>query len=650
LKVVVADTETDGLDQDYTKMWIFGGKELDTGNVVRFEPFRGKSEVDKAIKWVDTVDLWVGHNFIAFDLKAIDTFIKPKLIDPQKVVDTLVLSRLVHYGRLGKNPHSLDTWGQRLGRPKLKFSDFSNYSEEMVTYWEQDLDTNVALYEHLKKYLDDPSWQRSIRIEHDTQIELERQRFYGFYFDKPAAEDLLVRVKDQMQILEDEIAKDYPPQMDKVHEVKYRVKEDGAEYATVTKTKAKYPITKVDKGMLVCYNYVSFNPGSPKQRIDKLWEAGWKPVEKTKTHQQFARKKVGDTYGTVGKVLTKELYSEKKADFERYGWAVNEDNLNTLPKNAPAGARKLAQWLTLEGRRSSLVEWIGQCKADSRIHGRVLHIGAWTGRAAHKKPNTANISSAWHGGEPKTAVEVVKAEFDTSMRSLWCVPNGSWLVGVDADGIQLRILADYLWRHYDKSEYAEAIVKGKKEDETDIHNVNRRALKLEHITRDTAKTFVYAWVLNAGEPKIASILQTKVNVAKSAKEQFENSIPGLKPFKSQFLPQVAKQKYFTGYDGRKVIVPNLHKVLAGILQNGEAVLMKWAIRKAQQELRGTGIKYKQVAFVHDETQTEVKGTREEAEHVKEVQIDSIKWAGKELGFKIPTLGSGSVGLNWADSH
>jgi DNA polymerase-1 len=71
------------------------------------------------------------------------------------------------------------------------------------------------------------------------------------------------------------------------------------------------------------------------------------------------------------------------------------------------------------------------------------------------------------------------------MRALWKVEDGNWLVGTDAEGIQLRILA-----HLMKSEeYIHAIVSGKKEDETDIHNVNKRALGMSHVTRDMAKTF-----------------------------------------------------------------------------------------------------------------------------------------------------------------
>ena len=166
--------------------------------------------------------------------------------------------------------------------------------------------------------------------------------------------------------------------------------------------------------------------------------------------------------------MDQAFYSEKKDDVERYGYTVSEDNLATLPDTASRGAKSLAQWLTLEGRRSSLVEWINQVCDDSRIHGTINNIGAWTGRCAHNNPNTANIASPFHG-EPKNAVEIIKAKYDHQLRKCWTVPKGSYLVGCDADGIQLRVLADYMWRHFDADMYAKAIMEGKKENETDIH-------------------------------------------------------------------------------------------------------------------------------------------------------------------------------------
>lgn len=658
MKIVIADIETNRLENP-DKLWIFGGRELDTNELKRFEPWRGQEEKQKAIEWASTVSLWVGHNFLSFDAPNANRLLGHAAIDPRRVIDTLVVSRLIKFDRLVpkgcKSGHSLKAHGIRLGVHKGDFDKFEEYSEEMVSYWEGDISTTEALYNDFKKYIWDKDWAKSLRCEHDLQLELDDQQAYGFAFDKGKAEGLLEQVQADMDVLEKIIQKDYPPQLQEVNRLKYRLKQDGEEFASVQKAKETYPMTSVedspDGPELVCYDYVPFNPGSSEQRIEKLWEAGWKPFEKTDTHRRFLRKKVGDSWGKSVTKMDQEFYNKKKEKFEYYGWTCKEDNLATLPAKAPVGAKSLAQWITLEGRRSSLVEWIGQVKDDGRIHGSVMHIGAWTGRCSHSGPNTANISSVWSTKkEPRNEVEKIKKKYDTSLRSCWIVPEDSWLVGVDAEGIQLRILADYLWRHFDAPDYAEAIVNGRKEDETDIHNVNKRSLGINHIERDDAKTFIYAWVLNAGVPKIASILKSDIPVAVSARDRFERSIKGLKPLKEELLPYIADRKWFTGYDGRKVIVPSLHKCLAGILQNGEKVVMAHSRLLAADRLKGDLINWNYVGFIHDENQTEVKGTKEEAEHVKQVQIQAIVDTGVNLGFMCPLAGDGSIGKNWAETH
>lgn len=347
--------------------------------------------------------------------------------------------------------------------------------------------------------------------------------------------------------------------------------------------------------------------------------------------------------------MDQEFYDAKQKDLDRYGWTVGEDNLLTLPENAPKGAAGLAQWLTLEGRRSSLVEWINQVCDDGRIHGSINNIGAWTGRCAHNAPNTANIASVFHG-TPSNPVEEIKARYDQHLREAWDTPEGSYLVGCDADGIQLRVLADYMWRHFGADMYAKAIMEGKKEDETDIHNMNKKALGVEGGTRDMAKTFIYSWLLGAGAAKTASIMNVNIKEAAAARKRFEQNIDGLAALKRRLVPYIAEQGYFTGYDGRKVKVPNEYKVLAGILQSGESVLMKHTLLNFHTKARSEGINFKLVAFVHDEYQIEVIGTLEEAEHMGQLVATTMTETGRELGFKIPTPGSYNIGSNWADTH
>lgn len=338
--------------------------------------------------------------------------------------------------------------------------------------------------------------------------------------------------------------------------------------------------------------------------------------------------------------------AERGANFERYGWTMSEANLNTLPEDAPAGARNLAEWLTLEGRRSSLAEWLKHYnETDGRIHGQFTHIGAWTGRMAHSAPNQANIPSAFHG-VAKTAVDAVKATYDGEFRKLWCVPDGAYLVGTDAEGIQLRILADLM----KSEEYVHAIISGKKEDETDIHNLNRKALGISHVTRDDAKTFIYAFLLGAGNGKVSQILRVNQKEAAEAVENFTNSIQGLARLKNDIIPRVAQRGYFKGYDGRRVVVPSKHKTLAGMLQNGESTIMKHSALQWVRQAKQQGFKFKLCTWPHDEWQTEVTGSMEEAEALGTIQRQAIVDTGVKFNMICPLAGSTDIGKNWYDTH
>jgi DNA polymerase-1 len=653
MRVVVSDIETEGLT-NCQKLWICGGQDIKTGEVTRFDNCH-EDPVAKAeaIKWYESADLIIGHNFLSFDAVQLNSLLKPRLIDPKKIIDTLIVSRLVDYDiripKGAKKPHSLQAWGIRLGKYKGDHNDWSKFSEEMVKYWYQDIEVSHALYEHFSGVIRNPDWSKSLRAEHDLQTELVRTKHYGFAFDTPKAEMLLGSIQTKLAELKEQFRVDFPPKLNLVNTIKYRLKEDGEEMATVKKAKERYALTDKVGDDLLCYDWIDFKPSSSKDRADALWDAGWTPVDKSKTFNNFSRLSVGDPYGKTVPSMSKEFYNDKKKHFERYGWSVSEDNLATLPEDAPEGAKTLAKWLTLEGRRSSLVEWLGQVGPDGRIHGTINNIGAWTGRCSHNNPNTANIPSVFHG-EPKTAVEEVKKQYDSHLRACWTTPSGSYLVGTDADGIQLRVLADYLWRYFDADQYARAIMEGKKEDETDIHNVNKRALGLDHATRDMAKTFIYAWLLGAGVAKTAQILKVNQPKAVEARDNFVKSIDGLAKLKNKLIPTVGEQGYFTGYDGRKVLVPSTHKALAGMLQNAESILMKYTLLRWTSEARKLGINFKLVGFIHDEYQTEVIGTKEEAVELGKLQADCMLEVGKELGFKIPTPGSYDVGKNWLDTH
>lgn len=290
MKTVAMDIETDAIDA--TRIWVICSKDVDTGETEQFlNVSHIEEEKQRFIDYCNGVDCFIFHNGIGFDVPVINRMLG-EVIDPHKVLDTLILSRLADYTLDGKG-HSLKAWGRRLGDLKLDFKDFSALTEEMIYYCHQDVTVTTLLYNKLKPMVKDPLWQEAIECEHEIQMLCEDMTSDGFYFDRSQAELLLDEIELRMLELTDAFQEDFPPQLQEVNRIKYRRKADGSLYSNVTKAQESYERTRVDWSFnppeLVCYDYIAFNPASPKMRIERLWEAGWQPFEKTKGHVEYER-------------------------------------------------------------------------------------------------------------------------------------------------------------------------------------------------------------------------------------------------------------------------------------------------------------------------------------------------------------------------
>jgi DNA polymerase-1 len=106
---------------------------------------------------------------------------------------------------------------------------------------------------------------------------------------------------------------------------------------------------------------------------------------------------------------------------------------------------------------------------------------------SHQAPNQGNIPSDPEVKDPSnpTQYELVQLKYGMNLRKVWRVNEGERLLGVDADGIQLRIFAHYI----DDPDFTAALVSGKKEDGTDPHTLNAVKLGIGPERRSMAKTF-----------------------------------------------------------------------------------------------------------------------------------------------------------------
>lgn len=625
--LVVADIEADSLDP--TRIWVCVTKEVKSGEV---RVFREPDKYPEAFReYAARVTGWIGHNFLSFDGPAINNLIPGVYIDPKTIIDTLVVSRLVDFQV--PHGHGLAGVGIRRGDPKgdfpaAWFPTFLEHWEEGLKYCIQDVELNYHRFKELERYIFSPRWRDALRLEHDTEMMCAELHRNGFAYDIDRSRKLLARLDGELKELEDEFQVLFPPRFKLIKEITPVLTKAGKLHSKDFRWCPADQVQYYDCGSTFSLvESVPFDPASGMQKIDRLWEAGWRPTNKTDGHKDFLK---AQRRSRKKKLLPEE--EEKKKRFERYGWKLDDTNLATLPPNAPEGAKKLVRWAFVQGRANQLRTWHNEFNPESgRIHGKFWHIGAWSQRMSHSNPNMANATA------------------EHEYRELWTADPGTVLVGCDAEGIQLRILAHYI----NEPKFTHALVSGDKKNGTDAHSLNAKALgevclRWGDKARDRAKTFIYAFVLGASPPKVAEIFECPVIRAEEAIDSFVRAYPGLARLKAEVIPADARRGYFEGFDGRAVKCTSEHLMLAGYLQNGEQVIMKRARRIWAHALHEKTIWHKQVNFVHDEWQTVC--LLPNAISVGKTQAAAIVSAGLELNLRAPMAGEFKIGANWAETH
>lgn len=329
-----------------------------------------------------------------------------------------------------------------------------------------------------------------------------------------------------------------------------------------------------------------FNPGSRKQIAERLIEKGWKPTKHTEK----------------GSVI------------------VDEAVLETL--DYPE-AKTLAEYMMLQKRIAQIESWLDAMRSDGRVHGRVITCGAVTGRMTHMSPNMAQVPNS---GSP----------YGHECRELWTVEKGNALVGIDASGLELRMLAHYM----NDDVYTHEVVSG------DVHTANQTAAGLQ--TRNQAKTFIYAFLYGAGSAKIGTIVGGSAKEGQKLIDSFLQNTPKLKELREKVARVYAQKGRLPGLDGRQLLVRSEHAALNTLLQGAGAIVMKQALVLLDKKLKKLKIPYKFVANVHDEWQIEVPWTF--AEQVGRLGVESIEEAGQVLEMRCPLTGEFKYGNNWKETH
>jgi hypothetical protein len=580
--------------------------------------FHGES-IERGLLELQKADRIVGHNVIDFDIPALKKLygFSPPLV---KVLDTLVVSRCVfpdlRNDDFGRNKfdkalvgsHSLKAWGHRMGSTtKLTYGEedgaFDNYNEEMRKYCERDVIVTQLLHDFLFNHK--PS-KEMIAIEHWFKFVISLQERHGFKFDLDKADVLTAKLMGIRAKLTTDLQNAWKPtKVEMKSPAGWTLTTDQATYEGKTKNDIKLQLKEAGEVQALVKNAVKtgnavkeipFNPGSRKQIAERLMALGY------------------------------ELPTEN----DGVSYKVDESVLRGIDHPI---AGDLLMYLLVQKRLGQLAEgqqaWL-KLQKNGVIHGSVNTNGAVTGRCTHSNPNVAQVPS-------------VRAEFGSECRELFKARNGYKLVGCDASGLELRMLAHYM-AFYDRGEYAKIVTEG------DVHTVNQQAAGLE--TRDQAKTFIYALLYGAGDEKIGNIAGGNAQLGQKLKRKFFSSLPALARLQADVQRKVKHGGELIGLDGRILPIRSSHAALNMLLQSAGAVVMKVALIQLFHLLNGLrwqhGREYAFVANIHDEFQAEV--LPDKAEAFGKLAVESIQHAGKQLKLNVPLDGEYKIGNNWAETH
>ena len=584
MKSIVFDIEADSLEP--TKIWCIAAVDPDSGETKTFGP----TEIVNGLAFLTTAEKLIGHNIIGYDLPAIKKIHNIDLSEGRAIVDTLVLSRLFNPTREGG--HSLESWGYRIGLQKIDHTEFGEYTPEMLNYCRNDAVLNAKMFNQLKSESRGFSRQ-SVTIEHDTLKIIAEQRDHGFLLDIRAATLLEAELTDRLKEVEREVQKTFRPKQLKTILLPHFTKTGAlSKMGLIQGSTKKSRLTQEEyeelatKRKAVRIEEVPFNLGSRKQIGEYLIDFGWKPKKFTPTGQPI----------------------------------VDESTLSKIT-DIPE-AKLIAEYLLLQKRIAQVSSWLKAAHEDERVRGFVNPNGTITGRMTHNSPNMAQVPS-------------VSAPYGKECRACWTVPEGYKLVGIDASGLELRMLA-----HYMKDEdFKNEILHG------DIHSTNQRLAGLE--SRNQAKTFIYALLYGAGDEKLGSVVGGNKRDGAKLRKRFFDNLPAFKHLKDA-VGRAASKGFLKGLDGRKLYVRSEHAALNTLLQSAGAIVMKHAMINLHRDIKLNTLDAHFVCNVHDEWQ--IEAIEKQSDCVGQLGVDAIRKTGEELELFCELDGEYKIGDNWSETH
>jgi len=598
---LVFDCETDGL---YDKASVLHC--LVIHDIIKNQTFKyGPTDSIAAINHLATADVLIGQNIIFYDIpvlqklfpkaakfqgRIIDTLICTQLIWPKEVLYDLDTEQYPEVPKNLKGRAGLKAWGYRLSNYKIEFKDFTEYSEEMLAYCEQDVKVTFELFQFIQKQ---NYAETALKLEHDFALAINKQVRAGFPFDVDACLDLV----DVLRAKKDEL-------FDKVKEVFPPIKQETIFIPKVNNKSRGYikgePFTKV--------TYQEFNPGSRTQIAERLTSKyGWVPEELT----------------------------------DKGNPSLDDEILSALPYPE---AKVLGEYLLIKKRLGQIADgnkaWLKYVNnSDSCMHGELVTNGCITGRCAHRNPNMGQVPAAY-------------SPYGKECRSLFHAPDGWDLLGVDAKALELRCLAGYL-ALWDGGEYANLVtdesvdihVYNQERFGVGTRDIAKRLIYAMLYGCGYEKA---GGIIDPNEKNTGVLVQ----LGKDAINGFMDGVPALKKLKSNLASTLQNRGYLRGLDGRALFCRSDFKALNVLLQAAGAMIMKQVVINTHNNLEGKGLVHGkdwiQHAMIHDEIQLSCPKTNTAI--VREQALLAFPQAQQFFAFLCEIDGDAKVGWSWDQTH
>ena len=667
MRHIMFDIEADGFIEESTTIHCVVGEDVLTGEVTELHG----DTLAEAPDYLEA-DVIIGHNIISYDFGMLKKFYGWEPLSSTTIIDTLTLSQTLNPDRRlpkgcptsyklpdGKSkaitPHGVEAWGYRVGRSKPQHFDWDVFSPEMLHRCKEDVGIQILILEallgemgctymefvnYLRGQVYVPGWMAACKLELQVSRIIDQQAVSGVVFDSVKAEALV----DRIQMEQDSLSREIMPQLTKKVSRPYTVPISqpwvkSGDFSAATKKWYSGAELEAVVGPFTRISIDDPDLGSRIQLQAQFLKLGWKP----------------------------EIFTEKGSP-KLTEKGVPVESLSRIPGTA---GTLLARWYIVGHRKSQILGWLRKLRPDGRLSAAANSCGTNTARMRHRV--VVNV--------PKASAEIV---YGREMRDLFTVPEGHYMVGHDASGIEARVMGHYT-TPIDGGKFASEILTG------DIHSKNAKAFFPRQLKgkergdegfeayRDLAKTLFYALIYGAQWGRVKTIMGCSDAEAKAAFKKFWAVNPALSQLRDRVIGLATKYSWLTGLDGRRIYVRSKHSAMNALFQSAGAIIMKVSIVLLDNLKRRELLQATKVIDMHDEGQAEIPKCEIKVKVLKadedptpeegwtsytrtsegqvsyysrygELAVKSIVVAGKVLKLRCNLDAEYKVGLSWAETH